>query len=58
MFHDYYHSLLGTRGDMGVAVNAGLREIDALINMVKQLSQLPFQKTVLLMSTGLTRPPD
>src|SRR5580698_163256 len=26
--------------------------------MVKQLSQLPFQKTVLLMSTGLTRPPD
>jgi hypothetical protein len=43
---------------MGVAVNAGLREIDALITMVKQLSQLPFQKTVLLMSTGLTRPPD
>jgi VWFA-related protein len=49
---------LGIRGDMGVAVNAGLREIDALTNMVKQLSQLPFQKTVLLMSTGLTRPPD
>jgi hypothetical protein len=49
---------LGTRGDMGLAVNAGLREIDALIGLVKQLSQLPFQKTVLLMSTGLTRPPD
>jgi VWFA-related protein len=49
---------LGTRGDMGVAVNAGLREIDALIRLVKQLSRLPFQKTVLLMSTGLTRPPD
>jgi VWFA-related protein len=49
---------LGTRGDMGVAVNAGLREIDALIGLVKQLGQLPFQKTVLLMSTGLTRPPD
>jgi VWFA-related protein len=49
---------LGTRGDIGVAVNAGLREIDALTNMVKQLGQLPFQKTVLLMSTGLTRPPD
>jgi VWFA-related protein len=49
---------LGIRGDIGVAVNAGLREIDALTNMVKQLSQLPFQKTVLLMSTGLTRPPD
>ncbi len=49
---------LGTRGDIGVAVNAGLREIDALTTMVKQLGQLPFQKTVLLMSTGLTRPPD
>ncbi len=49
---------LGTRGDMGVAVNAGLREIDALTRLVKQLGQLPFQKTVLLMSTGLTRPPD
>jgi VWFA-related protein len=49
---------LGARGDMGIAVNAGLREIDALLRMVKQLGQLPFQKTVLLMSTGLTRPPD
>jgi VWFA-related protein len=49
---------LGVRGDMGIAVNAGLREIDALTRMVQQLSQLPFQKTVLLMSTGLTRPPD
>jgi len=49
---------LGTRGDMGLAVNAGLREIDALIRLVKQLSSFPFQKTVLLMSTGLTRPPD
>jgi VWFA-related protein len=49
---------LGTRGDIGVAVNAGLREIDALIRLVKQLGQLPFQKTVLLMSSGLTRPPD
>jgi VWFA-related protein len=49
---------LGARGDMGLAVNAGLREIDALITLVKQLGQLPFQKTVLLMSTGLTRPPD
>ncbi|MGA2737386.1 MAG: VWA domain-containing protein [Bryobacteraceae bacterium] len=49
---------LGTRGDMGFAVNAGLREIDALIGLVQQLSPLPFQKTVLLMGTGLTRPPD
>jgi VWFA-related protein len=49
---------LGTRGDMGVAVQAGLREIDALTTLVKQLSQLPFQKTVMMMSTGLTRPPD
>jgi VWFA-related protein len=49
---------LGTRGDMGVAINAGLREIDALIGLMKQLGQLPFHKTVLLMGTGLTRPPD
>ncbi len=49
---------LGTRGDMGIATQAGLREIDALIKLVKQLSPLPFQKTVLLMGTGLTRPPD
>jgi VWFA-related protein len=49
---------LGTRGDMGVATQAGLREIDALTKLVKQLAPLPFQKTVLLMGTGLTRPPD
>jgi VWFA-related protein len=49
---------LGTRGDMGSAVQAGLREIDALTKMVRQLSPLPFQKTVMLLSTGLTRPPD
>jgi VWFA-related protein len=49
---------LGTRGDMGFSVNAGLREIDALKGLVRQLSPLPFQKTVLLLSTGLTRPPD
>jgi VWFA-related protein len=49
---------LGTRGDMGFTVNAGLREIDALKGLVRQLTPLPFQKTVLLLSTGLTRPPD
>lgn len=49
---------LGTRGEMGFSVNAALREIDALHTLVRQLSPLPFQKTVLLLSTGLTRPPD
>ena len=49
---------LGTRGDMGFSVNAGLREIDALKGLVRQLSPMPFQKTVLLLGTGLTRPPD
>ena len=49
---------LGTRGAMGFAVNAGLREIDSLSRLVKQLTPLPFQKTVVLMGTGLTRPPD
>jgi len=49
---------LGTRGEMGFSEYAGLREIDALRGLIRQLSPLPFQKTVLLMSTGLTRPPD
>jgi VWFA-related protein len=49
---------LGTRGDMGIAIQAGLREIDSLKALIRQLSQLPFQKTVMLMSSGLTRPPD
>ncbi len=49
---------LGVRGDMDVAVQAGLREIEALTKLVRQLAPLPFQKTVLLMGTGLTRPPD
>jgi hypothetical protein len=43
---------------MGVAVQAGLREIDALTKLVRQLGQLPFQKTVMLMGTGMTRPPE
>jgi len=49
---------LGMRGDMGLSVNAGLREIDALIGLVRQLGPLPFQKTVVLLGTGLTRPAD
>lgn len=49
---------LGLRGDMSLSTNAGLREIDALIGLVRQLSPLPFQKTVMLLSTGLTRPAD
>ena len=49
---------LGTRGEMGLSVNASLREIDSLRSLVRELSPLPFQKTVLLLSTGLTRPPD
>ena len=49
---------LGTRGAMEEQIIEGLREIDALKRLVTQLSELPFQKTVLLMSSGLTRPPD
>ncbi len=49
---------LGVRGEMGLSVNAALRELDALQGLVRQLDSLPFQKTVLLLSTGLTRPPD
>jgi VWFA-related protein len=46
------------RTNMGSAVIDGLREIDALSALVKQLRDIPYRKTVLLMSTGLTRPPD
>jgi VWFA-related protein len=49
---------LGTKGNIAIANIEGLREIDNLLRLVRQLSQLPFQKTVLLMSSGLTRPPD
>jgi VWFA-related protein len=49
---------LGSQHDMTFAATQGLREIDALIGLVRQLSPLPFQKTVVLFSTGLTRPPD
>jgi len=49
---------LGSRADMRAAAIAGLREIDALKGLVRQLGPLPFHKTVLLFSNGLTRPPD
>jgi hypothetical protein len=43
---------------MRVAAAASLRELDALKGMVRQLAASPFHKTVLLLSNGLTRPPD
>jgi len=49
---------LGTWGDMGLSVNAGLDEIGALLRLVRQLSPVPFHKTVLFLSTGFTKPPD
>lgn len=50
------HDPLGPRGDTGIANVTAMREIDMLTKLVRQLTPLPFQKTVLLMSTGLTRP--
>ena len=50
--------VLGSRTDMRVAAVAGLRELDALKGLVRQLGPMPFHKTVLLISNGLTRPPD
>ena len=50
--------VLGTRGDIRFASIAGLRELGAMKGLIRQLSPLPFQKTVLLLSTGLMRPPD
>jgi VWFA-related protein len=49
---------LGSQHDMTLAAIAGLREIDALKGLVRQLAASPFHKTVLLISNGLTRPPD
>jgi len=49
---------LGTKGDMGVMTLAALEEIGALKATIRQLKPLPFQKTVVLLSPGLTRPPD
>ena len=50
--------VLGSRTDISVAAVASLREIDALKGLVRQLVASPFHKTVLLLSNGLTRPPD
>jgi VWFA-related protein len=50
--------ILGSRTDMRVAAAAGLRELDALKGLIGQLVPMPFHKTVLLLSNGLTRPPD
>ena len=50
--------ILGSRTDMRVAAVAGLRELDALKGLIRQLVPMPFHKTVLLLSNGLTRPPD
>jgi len=49
---------LGPRGAMDFDSLSGTRDLDALASLVRQLSPLPFQKTVLLLGTGLTRPPD
>ena len=49
---------LGSQHDMTFAAIAALREIDALKGLIRQLAASPFHKTVVLLSSGLTRPPD
>jgi VWFA-related protein len=49
---------LGPRGTMETDSLEGQRQVDALTRLTRQLSPLPFQKTVLLLSTGLIRPAD
>ncbi len=49
---------LSARGNMEFSSLVGMRELDALTALVQQLSPLPFQKTVLLISNGLVKPPD
>ena len=49
---------LSARGNMEFSSQVGMRELDALTQLVQQLSPLPFQKTVMLISNGLVKPPD
>ena len=49
---------LGPRGTMEADNLEGTRQIDALLSLTKQLSPLPFQKTVLLLTASLIRPAD
>ena len=49
---------LGMKGEMEMSTLSGLDEIGALKTVIRQLGGMPFQKTVLLLSTGITRPPD
>jgi VWFA-related protein len=52
------NDVLGSRAGMREAAVAGLRELDAMKGLIRQLAASPFHKTVLLLSPGLTRPPD
>ena len=49
---------MGPLGSVQLDDLSGMRDLDALMSLVRQLSPLPYQKTVLLLSTGLTRPQD
>ena len=49
---------LGPRGAMELDALDGLRALDALMGLTRQLAPLPFQKTVLLIGAGISRPPD
>jgi len=49
---------IGPRGSLELDQMSGMRDVDALRVLVRQLSPLPFQKTVVLLSAGITRPAD
>ena len=49
---------IGPRGSLDMDQMSGMRDVDALRKLVGQLSPLPFQKTVVLLSAGITRPAD
>jgi len=49
---------IGPHGSLELDQMSGMRDVDALTKLVRQLSPLPFQKTVVLLSAGITRPAD
>jgi VWFA-related protein len=49
---------IGPHGSLELDQMSGMRDVDALRKLVGQLSPLPYQKTVVLLSAGITRPAD
>jgi len=49
---------IGPHGSLDLDQMSGMRDVHALRLLVSQLTPVPFQKTVVLLSAGITRPAD